>query len=622
MAERALSDVMEPANGQRSRSQPPVDFHALVEAQPAVSYVADGDLVEWTYVSPQIGSLLGFAPQEWTEDPQLWFRQLNQEDRARVLEERASSRLAREPFLSEYRMFTRDGRTVWVFDQAILDGEGRDARWLGFLFDISKRRNAEQALQESERRYRSLVDHVPIGLYRSTPQGNLLDGNRTLAQILGFPSREALLAHAAHDFYVDPQDRERWKGLMETEGVVKDFELQLRRADGSVIWVRDSGRVITDRNGEVLWYEGAIEDVTRRKQAEWEARQAHQQLSGWVGELERRNREMSLINEMGDMLQSCPTAEEAYTVMAHWAEQLFSGRAGALYVMASSRNVVEPVAVWGAPSLGDQVFAPEDCWALRSGQPHSAEPGSRLVCRHLGEPVTGPVLCVPMMAAGEALGVLHLQSMGGAAAPVGVDGGGEAANQLAVAVAEHLSLALANLRLRESLRMQSIRDPLTGLFNRRYMEESLERELRRAARRGHPVGVIMLDLDHFNQFNNTFGHQAGDALLQEFAQLVRVSIRAEDIACRYGGEEFTLIMPEASLDIVQKRAEQLVERVQALRVQQNGQSLGTVSVSAGVAVYPEHGATVEAVLRAADKALYVAKDAGRCCVTVASPEQQ
>jgi diguanylate cyclase (GGDEF)-like protein len=227
-----------------------------------------------------------------------------------------------------------------------------------------------------------------------------------------------------------------------------------------------------------------------------------------------------------------------------------------------------------------------------------------------------------MMAQGEALGILNLQSADGTWSEGHADGSTGQIDQVAVAVAEHLALALANLRLRETLRTQSIRDPLTGLFNRRYMEESLEREFRRAERRGHPVGVIMLDLDHFNHFNNTFGHQAGDTLLQAFGELIKNQVRAEDIACRYGGEEFTLIMPEAPLGVTVDRAEHLLNQVREMRVAQRGRPLGAVTMSAGVAAYPEHGGTAEALIRAADMALYRAKGEGRDRAVVADPSAE
>jgi diguanylate cyclase (GGDEF)-like protein len=183
-------------------------------------------------------------------------------------------------------------------------------------------------------------------------------------------------------------------------------------------------------------------------------------------------------------------------------------------------------------------------------------------------------------------------------------------------VAEHIALALANLKLQDTLRSQSIRDPLTGLFNRRYMEESLEREMRRAGRGRHPVGIIMLDLDHFKRFNDTFGHEAGDTLLREVGAVLQRSIRGEDIACRYGGEEFTLIMPEASLLDAAQRAEQLREAIRSMNIHHRRQQLGPVTISLGVAIYPDHGPTGDAVLRAADAALYQAKARGRDRVAI------
>jgi diguanylate cyclase (GGDEF)-like protein len=152
------------------------------------------------------------------------------------------------------------------------------------------------------------------------------------------------------------------------------------------------------------------------------------------------------------------------------------------------------------------------------------------------------------------------------------------------------------------------------------MEESLERELRRAGRRQQSVGIIMLDLDHFNRFNNTFGHQAGDVLLKEFGEMVRARIRSEDIPCRYGGEEFTLILPECPMEVAIERADGVRKAVKELHLQHRGQSLGLVTVSAGVAVYPRHGSTGDALIHAADQALYRAKAGGRDRVETADVE--
>ncbi len=184
-------------------------------------------------------------------------------------------------------------------------------------------------------------------------------------------------------------------------------------------------------------------------------------------------------------------------------------------------------------------------------------------------------------------------------------------------VADSLALAISNINLRESLRQQSIRDPLTGMFNRRYMEESLEREISRAARAGRPLAVIMIDIDHFKHFNDMSGHAAGDAVLRELGALLRSEVREADIACRYGGEEFALIMPDASVEIALKRADKLREDVKRLDVRHGGRLLGPINISLGVAEFPRHGPTGDAVLKMADVALYRAKQAGRDRAVVA-----
>jgi diguanylate cyclase (GGDEF)-like protein len=229
------------------------------------------------------------------------------------------------------------------------------------------------------------------------------------------------------------------------------------------------------------------------------------------------------------------------------------------------------------------------------------------------------------MAQGEALGVLHVRSAVRASVPgtplpaVGVSEMRQApTQQLAVTLAEQVALALANLKLRETLRLQSIRDPLTGLYNRRYLEETLERELHRAARHHTPLGVIMLDIDHFKNFNDTFGHAAGDQLLQHLGTYLRANSRKEDIVCRYGGEEIVLIMPDATPTDVFKRAEQLRLGVKDLQVQYRGQSLGVITLSAGVAACHPPETPCADLLHEADRALYRAKRAGRDRVLLAN----
>jgi diguanylate cyclase (GGDEF)-like protein len=344
--------------------------------------------------------------------------------------------------------------------------------------------------------------------------------------------------------------------------------------------------------------------VIERSQSEEQLQAANAKLKGSVEHLEIRNLHARLLNEMGDLLQSCQTAEEGYEVIGDFGGKLFEGDDGALYVRNPSRTMLESVAVWGASADMNNVFPPGDCWALRRGGPFVTEPGSQLRCAHAA-PSEHELLCVPMVAQGEILGSIHIRLHEGHPADI------ETRKALAISMGEQLGLAMANFRLRETLRNQSIRDPLTNLYNRRYVQESLEREVHRARRNKRPVSVVMLDVDHFKSFNDTFGHDAGDAVLKAVAAVFKSNVRKEDIVCRYGGEEFMLVLPDASLDNAGRRAEFVRSAVEDMHVTHDGRKLDEVTLSMGVASFPSHGQTWEAVVAAADAALYKAKRAGR-----------
>jgi diguanylate cyclase (GGDEF)-like protein len=330
-------------------------------------------------------------------------------------------------------------------------------------------------------------------------------------------------------------------------------------------------------------------------------------------QLAERVTELDLLNRMGELLQSCFTLEEAYAVIGSLAPRLFPGEAGAILSLDRTRGALDAVATWGVHPLDGASFPGEDCWAMRHGRTHvvgaSASTGR---CGHLPDPPPTAYLCTPLLAQGNALGVLYVTSEAGAR------GLTEARLRLAEAVAAQLGLGLANVQLRETLRLQSIHDALTGLFNRRYMEETLEREVHRARRLGRPMSLLMLDVDSFKQQNDCFGHEGGDAVLRALGALLKANLRKEDIACRYGGEEFVLVLPDASLEAATRRAEQLRAAVKDLRIPFGDRVIGPITVSVGAAAFPEHGADGHALLQSADAALYRAKNEGRDRVSVAT----
>jgi diguanylate cyclase (GGDEF)-like protein len=317
------------------------------------------------------------------------------------------------------------------------------------------------------------------------------------------------------------------------------------------------------------------------------------------------NRQVAMLNRMGDLFQSCITAEDAYHVIALAGPQLFPGKAGALYLLDSDLDRARVATRWGTLRLPEDEFARDACMALRRGRKYWVAPGRPgRPCQHVG-PAEGAVyVCMPLVALGEVMGVLHIRDAGPRPAS-DIDDGTLA---LAQAAADSMALALAYVRVRQTLREQSIRDPLTGLFNRRYMQEFLKSELRRAGRGGYPVGLILLDLDHFKAFNDTFGHAAGDAVLRDLGDCLRSHVRQEDIACRFGGEEFVLILPQATPAVARERAEQVRQVVKALHLRQpGGAALKPLSASLGVASFPADGADGEQLLRAADETMYTAK---------------
>ncbi len=479
--------------------------------------------------------------------------------------------------------------------------------------DITERAEVAQALQESQERYYDLFENANDLIQSVALDGHFIYVNRAWREALGYS--EAEINHLSLFDVISPNFQAHCQELFER--VINGEKLNSVQAefvtkDGKSILVEGSAscKIV---NGKPVATQSIFRDITQRKQTEAQLKQTNERLNRSVKELEQRNHEITLLSEISDVLQACRTIEEAYTAISTFLKLMFPDVPGGIFLINASKNIVEAVVTWGAPPMTSHAFfLPNDCWALRRGRSHFAGAlHGNLQCQHLDHPLPAASLCVPMIAQGEALGMLYLSSLESGTAI-------EAKQQLAVTVAEHISLALANIKLREKLENQSIRDPLTGLFNRRYMEESLEREIQRCDRKQQSLGIIMLDVDHFKRFNDTFGHEAGDSVLKELGQFLQKYVRGSDIACRYGGEEFTLILPEGNLEVTTKRAEQLREGIKHLHLKYRHEALGQITLSLGVASFPEHGMTGQAVIREADAALYRAKREGRDAVRLAT----
>ncbi len=384
---------------------------------------------------------------------------------------------------------------------------------------------------------------------------------------------------------------------------------------------RTTGTALAVFLGTALLLLGALYFMMRRevgRRSEMAAAHAlyTANLDRGIRTLERERNEIATLNETGNFLQSCNSLDEVARLVGPFMQSLFPHHDGALYLLAASRNQLVRLAAWGDGDTVD-VFIPEHCWALRRGQRHHyLHAGTTPLCSHMAECEAAPAatLCLPLAAYGETLGLLVLGQRAEAERGTETD----ATDRLSGMAVRQLSLALANLRLRESLNEQSIRDPLTGAFNRRYLNTVAEKEIAHARRLGRPLAVIMLDIDHFKRFNDIHGHAAGDQALIGVCDYLQKSIREGDWLFRFGGEEFVLLMLESEQGTAEAKASELREGVAALALRNGREALPPVTVSMGIAVFPEHGDTLTGLLELADKALYESKRAGRNRVTSAA----
>lgn len=342
------------------------------------------------------------------------------------------------------------------------------------------------------------------------------------------------------------------------------------------------------------------------------ARQSRARASAIAEAVESREQVERLFS-MTDMLQSAAGYDDANSVLTATARRLLPGFGGALYIFNNSRDRLDLSTSWSADGIepvAPRLISPSQCWALKRGKAHiNAGTHGSLRCSHAIEGQS--VLEIPMLARGEVYGLLQVfgQDITGAS----LDG----IRPLASALADSMSLALSSIVLRERLRNQALRDPLTGLYNRRFMEEVLESLVVQAEQRKSTISAIMIDLDHFKKLNDEHGHAAGDTVLRDVAGVIQASLRKSDVACRYGGEELIILLPDSDLMTAQTKAEHIRVKIAELSSVEGM----TVSASLGVASIPQTSGSPSELTAMADAALYQAKADGRNRV-VCAPERR
>jgi diguanylate cyclase (GGDEF)-like protein/PAS domain S-box-containing protein len=507
---------------------------------------------------------------------------------------------------------------------------------------LAAQRVAASEAKKGEIYFQTLADAIPQIVFTARPDGDIDFYNKRWYEFTGKDPKKT--GDWGWNDVLHPDDVElcavTWQSAVQS-GTEYDVECRFcRHSDNTYRWHLGRAVPLFGVDGKIVKWFGTCTDIEdqKRNQRELEEevrlrteelvtanarlieemnekgrtqKELDNQTQQLVHELKERSQNNALLANMGQLLQTCTTMTEAFAIILGFAPRMFPNLRGAVILLNASRSMLEVVGQWADCKLDATVLEPNCCWALRTGHSYLVNAGETgVACGHAST-VKGSYLCIPIQAHGEALGLIHFQAA--------QDGHriSELEASLAATFAEQTGLSIANIRLREALRSQSIRDSLTGLFNRRYLEETLEREVHRAARTKQSLGVIMVDLDHFKRFNDDFGHDAGDVVLHEMGKFFARHTRADDIACRYGGEELVLILPNADVESTRMRAEQLRVDAKDLAITQRGKPLGVVTLSSGVAAFPEHGSSPRQLMAAADAALYRAKKQGRDQVVVA-----
>ncbi len=409
----------------------------------------------------------------------------------------------------------------------------------------------------------------------------------------------------------------RWADTFEVYGLGQ-LPLGLTAAAFAFGWY--AWRRLRDSNQANHRWEEAIgelrHEINQREQAEMAARKTRRSLERHLRAQKRRMHHIGLVREMGEYILSAKSKIEILEISARYLERILPLNSGAIFLQRRDANTLKPVKAWGKLRVKTE---PElqirNCWALRRNKIFEEEPSEAIgLCGHLPENSHAGVLCVPIICRTQQYGVLHFR--------YGAEHDDEdwlekrtserkEIRELAAALGESLGLYLNNHGLREKLARESSRDPLTGLLNRRGLEKAVQRELHQHAANDFHLTVIMLDVDHFKRFNDTYGHDAGDLVLTSLADLLSRHVRARDILCRYGGEEFMIVMPNTDIETIGPHLEQIRRRVPELELSFEGTKLEPVTISLGMAAWHNDAEDWDELVRCADTAMYTAKEQGR-----------
>lgn len=468
---------------------------------------------------------------------------------------------------------------------------------LGLAEELSNSNNQLQqsniSLNERENILRLIQENAPIGMAIVSISGEWLQVNKALCDIIGYNKNE-LKGHTFQEITYPADlenDLEHVKTLL--KGKITSYQIEKRyiQKNGRSVWILLSVSLMRDNDNKPMYFIAQIQNIDERK---------------------RREKYSSETKKMNWMLQISHSSLEVYTITNQFSREIFDEFSGGLAIFNNTFNELNIVSSWGDPQLLKKIFIKEDCWALRSAELYASnKPTIDLMCNHFNTPPTGSYICIPLIAEGDMIGVMNFTASNGKVIS-------DYDKQNIISFANTIKLSLANIKLQELIQEQAIHDVLTGLFNRRYLIETLPREILRIVREKKTLCVAILDLDFFKKINDTFGHEAGDEVLKNLGALMTSNFRGNDICCRYGGEEFIIVMVDSNLINAVPRLEHIRQELENTQILFQGSALPKVTISIGVAEVPTQASTADKIIRMADEALYAAKNSGKNKLIIAN----
>jgi diguanylate cyclase (GGDEF)-like protein/PAS domain S-box-containing protein len=601
----SLRDVTEEKQYQAKLEESDLRFRLVADTAPVLIWMTDhqGKLTfvnhEWLHLTGQ---------KAWGKIGSKWLKLIHPDDFAYYWQVYHQAIADQTRFQIQFRLQHPQKGYQWLLSRGVprLTPEGEFLGFIGSCVDISEHKQLEEELLKVTQAVACSGEAIAI----LGKNEGLIYQNPAFDGLFGYSREEINHLGGIHCIF-SKKDQDKLHQVLATLHHTKNTwygELTFKRFNGKKQQIHLHVDKITHPDGYLIGLVVMATDISQRKQAEAQLKQANRELKNSVRQLERTNQEIARLSTMVELLQGCFKLEEAYQVLKQQIPQLFAQFSGGIFLQNSENTFLEALIHWGEDFYSEIALSAQDCWGLRRSSLHWSLNPHYLPCphQHHQPPYEMETLCLPLSARGETLGMLYL-SVKKHKKPL-LD---ENRLKFCQMVAENISIALSNLKLREQLKQESIRDPLTHLYNRRYLEASLEQEIARSKRKNQSLSVIMIDIDYFKRINDNFCHAAGDIVLRKLGEFLRQNTRSSDIACRFGGEELTLIFPETSLEQAKNRAEQLREAIKQLTFEFQNQSLGKITASFGLASFPEYGETWQDVLHIADLALYCAKESGR-----------